>query len=78
MPKLTDRETATVSDEALVSMVFGDECRLCADPDPCSCGLSGRDANGNVLHCACTCGRCTFDGPLPDDGPCWQAANWHA
>ena len=40
------------------SIVFGDECELCARLEPCDCSNQG-------VACACTCGRCTFG--LPDD-----------
>ena len=41
-------------------IVFGDSCSWCQRAEPCNC---------SETECACTCGRCMFDGPLPDDGP---------
>lgn len=35
-------------------------CDLCRREEPCECG--GR------RNCACTCGRCLYPYPLPDDG----------
>ena len=40
-------------------------CALCSREVPCECG--GR------RNCACTCGRCLYPYPLPDDGPLPEA-----
>lgn len=37
-------------------------CHLCAREQPCSCGPF-------VGDCQCSCGRCLYPYPLPDDGP---------
>jgi hypothetical protein len=73
-PRPTQRGPSTVAAPAdLELIVFGDNCPPCADPDPCACGAKyGRDPEGHVLGCDCTCGRCLFDGPLSDDGPDWM------
>lgn len=35
-------------------------CEFCRRERPCSCG---------PIICRCSCGRCLYPGPLPDDGP---------
>ena len=37
-------------------------CHLCAREEPCKCGPYTPET------CACTCGRCQYPFPLPDDG----------
>lgn len=39
---------------------FGDRCDFCRREIPCECAGA---------PCMCTCGRCQYPGPLPDDGP---------
>ena len=35
-------------------------CKWCKRETPCTCGPA---------PCRCTCGRCQYPFPLPDDGP---------
>lgn len=38
-----------------------DPCFWCQREEPCRCG--------STVACACSCGRCLYPFPLPDDGP---------
>lgn len=54
------QDSRETTDAAIESIVFGNRCVWCEREEPCEC-------RGGP--CACSCGRCMFDGPLPDDGP---------